>query len=149
MDYKRILWPTDFSENSKAAMPHVMSLAEKFDASVTVVYVVVEPDYWALQTDFLAGKSPSEISQRIGEEVKKKLSDFCDEHLESCKDVDTHVIKGDPADSIIKLAEQENCDIIVMSSHGYGGLRRWVYGSVTHKVVSNSIKPVLVVRPQK
>jgi nucleotide-binding universal stress UspA family protein len=36
-----------------------------------------------------------------------------------------------------------------MSSHGYGGLRRWVYGSVAHKVVSSSQIPVLVVRPDK
>jgi len=149
MDYKKILWPMDFSKNSMAAMPHVMSLSDKYGASVTVIYVIVQPDYWALQTDFMAGRGPEEISQRIGEEVKKKLQSFCDEHLEGCVTVETIVAKGDPADKIIQTAEKEQSDIIVMSSHGYGGLRRWVYGSVAHKVVSSSQIPVLVVRPDK
>jgi universal stress protein A len=55
---------------------------------------------------------------------------------------------GEPADTIMKLARRKKSDLIIMSSHGKGGLKRAILGSVTDEVIRKAGKPVLVVRPK-
>lgn len=147
MEYKKILWATDFSDNSNAALPHVMSLAEKYGASVIALHVAEIPEQFALHADFTAGKGPEDIYGRISQEVQEKLQAFCREHMAECRKIETRVSIGIPEDVILKAAEDGDADLIVMATHGYGGLRRWAFGSVTQKVAFSSPVPVLVVRP--
>jgi nucleotide-binding universal stress UspA family protein len=59
----------------------------------------------------------------------------------------THLLdEGDPASVIVEAAQAQNCDLIVMGTHGRGGLNRLLMGSVTEKVLRNSTVPVLAVR---
>src|SRR5262249_37064192 len=60
--------------------------------------------------------------------------------------IDTQVEKGDPADVILRLAEQTKCDLIVMGTHGRTGLSHWFTGHVAAKVVQGAACPVLTVR---
>lgn len=147
LEYKKILWPTDFSDNSNTALPHVMSLAEKYGASVLALHVVEIPEHFALHKDFTAGKGPEDIYARYNREVKEKLDAFCAEHMSECKDIETRVALGMPEDVILTIIEGGQADLVVMATHGYGGLKRWAFGSVTQRVVFNSKVPVLVVRP--
>ncbi|HEX6384414.1 MAG TPA: universal stress protein, partial [Anaerolineae bacterium] len=61
--------------------------------------------------------------------------------------IETVVDVGEVARLILDFAETEDIDLIVMATHGHTGLRRWVYGSVTEKVLRGSRCALLVVRP--
>ena len=54
---------------------------------------------------------------------------------------------GDVAQSIMQVAQNENADLIVMATHGRTGVSRWVYGSVTNRIVEESTQPLLLIRP--
>jgi nucleotide-binding universal stress UspA family protein len=60
--------------------------------------------------------------------------------------VTSSVGEGMPEDAIATVADAQHCDMIVMATHGYGGLRRWAMGSVTSRVINHTMRPVLVVR---
>jgi nucleotide-binding universal stress UspA family protein len=62
--------------------------------------------------------------------------------------VTTKVVIGDPAEEIVDYAADNDVDLIVMCSHGRGGISRWVFGSVTEKVLRGTAIPLLVIRPQ-
>lgn len=147
MEYKRILWPTDFTDSSAAALPHVISLAERYGASVLALHVAEIPEHFALHKDFTAGKGAEDIYGRMMSEIQAKIDEFCKERLSDCSEVETRVTIGIPEDVILGVAESGDVDLIVMSTHGYGGLKRWAYGSVAQRVVFNSAVPVMVVRP--
>jgi nucleotide-binding universal stress UspA family protein len=149
MNYKRILWPTDFTDNSATALPHVMSLAEKYDAKVLALHVAEIPEHFALHRDFTAGRGAEDIYGRLTTQVQAKMDDFCRERLAECSDVETRVTIGIPEDVILGVAESGDVDLIVMATHGYGELKRWAYGSVAHRVVFNSAVPVMVIRAEK
>ncbi|NIT72769.1 universal stress protein [candidate division KSB1 bacterium] len=63
--------------------------------------------------------------------------------------VETVVMEGTPARSILDFAEAEEVELIVMTTHGRTGLRRWVYGSVTEKVMRGTNAAVLIIRPNE
>jgi nucleotide-binding universal stress UspA family protein len=63
--------------------------------------------------------------------------------------IDTHVTGGEVADTIIRSAEAERCDLIVMGSHGLGGRGWHVFGSVAQKVLHSAKSPVLIVKPSQ
>jgi nucleotide-binding universal stress UspA family protein len=149
MSYKKILWPTDFTENSAAALPHVMSLAEKYEAKVLALHVAEIPEHFALHRDFTAGSGAEDIYERLTREIQDKMDAFCSERLSECSEVETRVTMGIPEDVILGVAESGDVDLIVMATHGYGGLKRMAYGSVAQRVAFSSAVPVLVVRPAK
>jgi nucleotide-binding universal stress UspA family protein len=149
MEYKRILWPTDFSENANAALPHVMSLSEKYAATVLALHVAEIPEHFALHKDFTAGKGAEDIYARVGKEIQDKLEAFCKEHLAECAEIETRVSMGAPEDVILKAVEEGGVDLVVMATHGYGGFKRWIYGGVAQRVAFNSKVPVLLVRAEK
>ncbi len=62
--------------------------------------------------------------------------------------IETAVIQAKPAEAILSYAEAEGIDLIIMASHGRGGVRRWVYGSVTEKVLRQANRAMLIVRPR-
>jgi nucleotide-binding universal stress UspA family protein len=141
---KRILVTTDFSEASKKAIPYTAALARKFEASVTLLYVV-------------PSQLPSELShigivleeKRIVEEARARLPRFHEAELDPHLHVETLVLNGGPAHEICHTAETMQTDLIVMSTHGHTGLKHFVLGSVTENVVRHAPCPVLVVRERK
>jgi nucleotide-binding universal stress UspA family protein len=61
--------------------------------------------------------------------------------------VRSEVLLGQPAEEIIDYAKDQDADLIVMCTHGRSGLGRWIFGSVTEKVLRGAKTPVLVIRP--
>ena len=62
---------------------------------------------------------------------------------------ETMILQGLPGSAIVEAADESDCDVIVMATHGRSGLRRTVLGSVADYVVRNVSVPVLLVRPQE
>jgi nucleotide-binding universal stress UspA family protein len=137
---RRILISTDFSEASRLAFPCAATLARQFDAVLVLVYVV--PSHL-----------PAEISQlgmlleeeRMIAEAGTKMPLFRQSAFAPDIRVDTVILHGGPAHEICVAAKEQGADLIVMSTHGHSGLKRFAVGSVTENVVRRAPCPVWVV----
>jgi nucleotide-binding universal stress UspA family protein len=141
MDPKRILWPTDFSNNSEKALPYVQSLGEKYQTEVHVLYVIPElvPEVpWCGDFD---KSRVDQIHQWEKKKAEDRLSQICENHLEGCPLYIRDIAIGDPADEILKLILKEEIDLVVMATRGRKD--RFQFGSVAEKVVKNATVPVI------
>jgi nucleotide-binding universal stress UspA family protein len=140
--YDRILVPTDGSEGVERAVSHAVDLAAAHGATIHAVYVVNTAGFTGL---------PMESSW---EGVEKMLREDAENALETVRTlasqrdvtVETHVLEGPPQREIVRYAEEEGCDLVVMGTHGRGGIDRLLLGSVAEKVVRSSNVPVMTVR---
>lgn len=127
--YKKILLATDGSEENKKAVIHAIEQAKLSGAELHAVYVLdMKTDYEPksyLSTDL---SSVENIAKKEGINVKK------------------WIVKGHPAEEILKLAKEKAADLIVMGSLGRSGIEKILLGSVADKVIRNSSIPVLIVR---
>lgn len=141
--FKHILYPTDGSPTAENVLRHVIDLAQKFGAEVTVLHAyeflevipVYETTYAYLDEleSYLEGQS-KEIASR----VEEKLS-------EAGIQPHTAVIKGDPGYSIVNAVDEHKCDLVVMGSRGLGPIQRFLLGSVSNYVVNHAKCPVMIV----
>lgn len=144
--YKRILLPTDGTEFCERAIRHGIDLAKWLGASVVAV-TVTQPLHSAVPRSFipknLAGIIHSETVKLADEKLSavRKAGEAAGVHAELERVSNDHAWQG-----IIDIAQDKNCDLIVMASHGRRGLSGVVLGSETHKVLTHSKVPVLVVR---
>ena len=143
MELKKILWPTDFSNNSEHALPYVTSLGEKYHTEVHVLYVIPElgnHEPWYGEFDRSHIEKIHEWERKTAE---KRLNEVCEKYLVGCPLYIRHIAMGDPAQEILKLVEEEKVDMVVMSSHGRKG--HFHFGSVAEKVVKESPVPVVTI----
>jgi nucleotide-binding universal stress UspA family protein len=141
MEVKKILWPTDFSNNAEKALPYVTSLAEKYQTEVHVLYVIEE---LALHEPWYGEFGRAHIEKIHKWEEKKareRLDQICDIYLKGCPLYVKHIAIGDPAQEILKLSQEEKADMVVMSTRGRKG--HFGFGSVAEKVLKNSPVPVV------
>jgi nucleotide-binding universal stress UspA family protein len=141
--YRRILIPTDGSEPSEKALRQGCQLAKRLGASVSVLYV----DEPIALTPLVGSQSIPHYEQWVrearaaGEKALERAAQIArEEGLEA----QTQLAEGRAVQQILEAAKDH--DLIVMGSHGRGGLDRLLLGSVTSGVVRRSPVPVLVVR---
>lgn len=147
--YKHILIATDGSELADKGVEHGFALAGALGAKVTVLSVTEPMEDRVRQAALLAGidDPASRYDQSIAEDMEKRFAEISKRATEKGVTVDlTHEIDNHPAEAIVRLADREKCDLIVMSSHGRRGVRRLVLGSQTAEVVTTTTIPVLVIR---
>ena len=148
--FKKVLVPLDGSEVAQAILPYVSQLAKGLNIPI-VLLSVINPDAVRVPARFrgphaavtspLPGDLSSRVESRLKEEVLKPLER---EGLEA----KAIVVLGKPEVEIVNTAKNEECDLIAMSTHGRGRLKRTFLGSVTYKVVHLSPIPVLVFNPE-
>ncbi len=151
---EKILLPLDGSKVGEAALPYVEDLVTKFlpelKVEVTLIQVLSSLSHYVV-----AGEASARVpyTEQEIEQMKKQASQYLRKAGESLRkkgaSTKVKVAVGDPADEIIKAADEINADIIAMSSHGRSGLRRLAFGSVTDKVLRGGNRPVLVVKAPK
>ncbi len=142
LSIKRILAAVDFSETSDKAFDYAMSLARVFEAEVVALHVVHDPIVYAPTTG-------QEWRDEFERTIKEKLDALLNRH--TCEGVEvTAVIKqGGAWLEIIEYAKAEDCNMIVLGTHGHGPVQHMLMGSVAEKVVRKAKHPVLVVRPDQ
>jgi nucleotide-binding universal stress UspA family protein len=137
---RRILVPLDGSEIGEAALRYAVALAKKTGAEIDLIEVF-EP----VST---VGATGISCSVREDESLRKSLLSYLDHVAEPIKNeglkVSTVVLFGNAANKIIEYAEQNGVDLIAVSTHGRSGLGRWVFGSVTDKILHTGNVAVLV-----
>ena len=137
MTAKTILVPTDFSEFSEAALEYATSLARDTGAELLIVHVQEPPYYYDNAFGGFAVEPNDKAIFNLLEEVKPSDSDVRYSHK---------LLAGDNATEIVRLAEIENVDMIVMGTHGRKGLSRVLMGSVAEGVVRRATCPVLTIK---
>jgi len=140
--YETILVPTDGSAHAERAGRHAVSLAEAFDATVTMLGVA---DVEGAAGPFDAGGVSAEFRERVEAESESTVEDaaaLADDRVA----VETAVVEGDPAEAIVDYADEGEFDAVAMGTHGRRGLSRLVFGSVARYVVRHTTRPVLTAR---
>ena len=154
MQFKKILIATDGSEHVKKAVTYAIELAMLYGAKLHAVYVMdIKADCAReLYTDRSSGglkrilrkeSHCAEIYRKEGEAATKYIEEIAkNEGL----DIKKWIVQGHPAEEILKLAQDQYIDLIVMGTLGRGGIEKFLLGSVADKVIRNSRVPVLTVR---
>ena len=158
---KKILYATDLSESARYAARYACSLGHTHQAKVTVLHVVsdVLEEYSRGAGTDLAGRmnqgKHDEFNRERVEQALKVMKDRINKtsaqvtrEIPVCpiSDEDSRVEVGDPVLTITQIAEDEDYDLVVMGSHGLGGLEDVMIGSVSGGVIRHCSKPVFVVR---
>lgn len=139
MNAKKILFPTDFSEASEAAFQHAVALAQETGARLIIVHVEEPPLPY--------GESLATLPASVDQELQKRLMSIQPSEDVPCEH---RLLIGDPASEIVRLAEAEKVDLIVMGTHGRTGLSRLIMGSVAEAVVRRASCPVYTIKqPQE
>jgi nucleotide-binding universal stress UspA family protein len=138
--FARIMCPIDFSDYSQRALRYAALLVRRLEAQLTVLHVN-EPLLVATDTVVYA--------RRPEEETRAELRHFVDEALAGDEfhlpEVATLVAEGHPAEEIVKAADENGVDLIVMGSHGLSGYRKIFIGSTTERVLRRTFIPVAAV----
>ena len=139
--FRRILFPTDFSEASLQALRYAVELARLCDAELFFVHVVQLPP---MPADYNFGTEVMDYAASLREGAEQRLDSLIDGagYGRRAKKI---LIQGEPADAILAAAAEYGVDLIVLATHGTTGWRHLLFGSVAEKVVRLSTIPVLTV----
>lgn len=141
MRLKTIIHPTDYDEPSNLALRYAVDLAHDYKAELIVLHSVTTLGPEKLTYgEAISGKQPEAFRQRLWEEIHKIRASDPEVTLEYV------LSEEDPVSAIVNLAQQRNCDLIVLGSHGKQGWKRLVEGSTAELVVRRAPCPVLVVK---
>jgi nucleotide-binding universal stress UspA family protein len=148
---ERILVPVDFSDHAREALRHAYALAALYDAGLDLLHVT-EPD---LHPAFYGDGLDETYDLEKEQKAEEALHAFYEEvtppagsegKLLDRSTMEAHVAAGRPAAEILRFAEEQGSDLIVMSTHGLTGLQRFMMGSVAEKVVRHVSVPVFTVK---
>jgi len=146
--YDKILIPTDGSDVAENAVEHGVELAERYGATVHALYVV---DTDAMDLSLGTEQVDRLKAGRFGDmdEIREKAEEATGRVAERAEDAGIEVVEevtsGRPHKAITRYADHNGVDLIVMGSHGRGGVRRVLLGSVAERVLRTTRLPVLVV----
>ena len=140
-----VLLPIDFSERSAAALPWVRRLATLLDARIHGIYVVEHPQFYGSldMTTPIAMPTAEEIAESVAGQLHKYVAEnFAGQHPA----VTEKILIGRPADEIVDYARECDAALIVMTTHGYSGVKHVLLGSTTEEVLRRAQCPVLSIR---
>lgn len=138
---KNVLFPVDFSNRCRGAARVLDALHTHFQPEVTLAHVLPPPHLEYSMAD-LGGGLVQEYTTARTEQARKDLEYFLDDELKHFT-IHRVLLEGDPARKLTEFAQNHHMDLIVMPTHGYGGFRRFMLGSVTAKVLHDADCPVL------
>ena len=146
---KKVLLPTDFSDSSAHAFGHALSLAEKYEAEIILLHVLV-----IYEEDPHQASHKFDVLRKYYEDSEKRagmlLDDIVSGKMQHHPKLTQKITRGlDAADRILDIAKEEDVDVIFMGTHGHSGFRHFFVGSVTEKVVRFSPCPVMTIREEK
>ena len=145
--YSRILVPLDGSSLAECVLPHVQAISTGCNVPSVEIVRVVEP----LQLPTRGGIALSDDDLRrarkeMREEAQRYLQRIAGELSARGIKTDWKVLEGKPAEQIVERARETGADLLIMASHGASGISRWVWGSVTDRILRASSLPVLLIR---
>ncbi|AHD07356.1 universal stress protein [Paenibacillus larvae] len=144
MCFQHVLVAYDGSNLSKKALKKAAEYAKRDpDIALEVIHVLYLPSS-IMGSAFVV--APPTYEEEIEQETKQMLQEIREELKELPNPVKVELLKGNPAEQILKHTEAGNYDLIVMGSRGLGPIREFILGSVSHNVVQRAKIPVLIVK---
>lgn len=157
--YQHILVPLDGSERAASAIAHAESIAKLSNARLVLLQVIPSAAMLVSETaiaspgmgmptidPFLSASQFDSVEDALVQEATKTLTDAAKPLQDSGLHVETVILSGLPADSIVAYATENKIDLIVMSTHGRTGLSRLLFGSVAESVLRHATCPIMLVR---
>ena len=146
---KKILYATDLSKNSEYAFYYAVDMAKKHDAEIVILHTLepLHASVFGTATE-KAEHSQHEISMEV---IRNRIRRFCEKVEEksslACVALVTKILVqvGYPPEEILKVADEERCDLIVLGTHGKGFLRQTFLGSVSRSVLDRTRTPVFII----
>jgi nucleotide-binding universal stress UspA family protein len=145
-DIKKILYATDFSENSKWALTYALSFAQKYNAKICILHVIQQPTYPLGMYAEISFDAMDKFNRDISGVTEKEMKNLCEVELQGFKNYESIILNGIPFIEIIRTAKEKEADLIVVGTHGRTGLDYVLFGSTAEKVVRKASCPVLSVR---
>ncbi len=146
--YRKILAPLDGSELSECSLEHVKVIAQGCQVPEVILLRVVEPIH---STEIAAYAEAGINIDMLMRDMESAAQTYISKIAETLKSsgipANGVIITGLAADTIMKYANENGVDLIIMSTHGRSGITRWFMGSVADKIVRHSSVPVLIVSP--
>jgi nucleotide-binding universal stress UspA family protein len=141
--YSKILVPIDGSEISLKALKHGLFLGSKLGAKLVVLYVLDTPPVPFIQSE----KVIDSVNESFEKESEKVFAKVDSEAQNYDINYETVLLKGHHVASLINdYANQNDIDVIVIGSRGHGKVKTAILGSVSHDVLHNTKKPVLIIK---
>jgi nucleotide-binding universal stress UspA family protein len=138
-----ILVPTDFSPFSDLAIQNAAFFCKVFDAQLTLAHVLTLSEVNALTSE------PGNPWENVIQAIQNNMQQEYNKNSSECqlgKNPILEVLVGEPAEEIVKFAEENQVDLIIMGTHGRTGLASIFLGSVTVDVIKKSCIPVTVIK---
>lgn len=145
--FRNILVAIDGSAHSARAVAEAADLAERNNATLTVMACVPDPSGWLLGGTYTGGVDFAALAKETEEEYANLLRDVVDA-LPRDLSVTKVLRHGRPAEQILEQLQVGMHDLTVMGSRGRGGMRSMLLGSVTHQVLNASPSAVLIVHAE-
>jgi nucleotide-binding universal stress UspA family protein len=143
LPYARLLCPVDFSDSSLAALRFAFSMAEEADANLTILHAFD----WPPDEELLTERFDAPAFRRMVEEnVRSRLEALVPEDVKVWCKPSTTVAYGKPYREILRIAESERADLIVIGVHGRNPVDLALFGSTTNHVVRRASCPVLTLK---
>jgi len=151
--YQKIMVPLDGSELAECVLPHVTAVADSVNPPNVVLVRVVEPSAAPYDDDVdfsfevieLAKQAEDSVDQRRFAKAAAYLDRIAD-GLQVKGTVEKVVLLGKPASALVDYASQNDIDLVVISTHGRSGVKRWLRGSVAERILQSICAPVFMVR---
>lgn len=144
--YTKIMVPLDGSELAECVIPHVEAFIKGFNTSDVILVRVVEPEQ-NYHGEYAIG---TEMLEKRESETKSLAKNYLDKVVSRLKYEGTafhpEVIVGRVTEKLADYAMKNDIDLIIIATHGYSGITRWVRGSVADKILRSANVPVLMVR---
>ena len=146
---KKILYATDLSKNSIYAFYYAVDMAKKHDAEIIILRTIETISTRAFGS--LTEKVQHDQHEVSMEVIRNRLRKFCEKVEEksslACVSLVAKILVqvGYPVEEILKVADEEGCDLIVLGNHGKGFLRQTFLGSVSRSVLDRTRKPVFII----
>jgi universal stress protein A len=147
LTFKTILCPTDFSEPSLQGLDAAIELAGLFKSELKVVYVL--PVLPPKPTDPNFEFEIPEYERILHKDSEIKLQEIIKARVPAGLKASTVIGHGNPAKEIVRIAEEDKIDLIVIATHGHAGWHHLVMGSVAEKVIRHAPCPVFAVREHR
>jgi nucleotide-binding universal stress UspA family protein len=148
--FTHLLIPLDGSKLAEKALPVALEIAARFDSRITLLRVTTPPYVPAA----FAGADHADLLEQLRAEMQGEARDYLHALQTSLAGRGFHtavqLVEGDPvAEHILEAVYTLQADALVMSTHGRGGFRRWVFGSIADKVLQQATVPVLLIRAEE